>query len=130
MAMRARYGWVVVCLGAASAGLGGCSRSHSVARFGVAAQDAGSKLVPDSGEGDARVLPDPGGPPIQVGVTAKDDAERVFDPEQVRSYELQVDPADLARIDAMPSSEEYIPATLSFDGEHYGRIGMRYKGSA
>jgi spore coat protein CotH len=54
----------------------------------------------------------------------------VFDPERVRSYALQVDPEDLARIDAMPSNEEYIPASLSFEGEHFARIGMRYKGSA
>jgi spore coat protein H len=58
-----------------------------------------------------------------------DDASYVFDPAQVRTYNIKVDVADLAMIDQHPAAEQWVPAQLEFEGTTYGPIKMRYKGS-
>jgi spore coat protein CotH len=71
-------------------------------------------------------------PPVKPEITAEplDDATYIFDPSQVRTYNLIVAENDLTIIDANPSAEMYIPATLEFEGKTYGPYRMRYKGSA
>jgi spore coat protein H len=57
-----------------------------------------------------------------------DEAAYIFDQGQLRTYAITVDPADLAFLDADPDAEEYVPATLEFEGLSYA-VGVRYKGS-
>jgi spore coat protein H len=59
-----------------------------------------------------------------------DDATYVFDQSQLRTYNIIVAPSDLATIDAQPSAEMYIPASLEFEGKSYGPYRMRYKGAS
>jgi hypothetical protein len=58
-----------------------------------------------------------------------DDATFVFDPTQLRTYNLIVAPSDLDLIDQNPSAEMYVPASLELDGQRFGPYRVRYKGS-
>jgi spore coat protein CotH len=57
-----------------------------------------------------------------------DQASYIFDPAQLRTYNLVVAPSDLALIDQSPSAEMYVPASMEFEGKSYGPYRMRYKG--
>lgn len=57
-----------------------------------------------------------------------DEAAFLYDPAVVHTFDVEIAEADLARIDANPSAEEYVPAQLSFGGAMY-EIAFRYKGS-
>jgi spore coat protein H len=59
-----------------------------------------------------------------------DEAEYLFDPAIVRTYDVQIDPADLLKIDSDPKAEEWVPASLVFEGMTYGPFKVRYKGYA
>ncbi|MET0388663.1 MAG: CotH kinase family protein [Polyangiales bacterium] len=72
--------------------------------------------------------PDPNGPEVVSEPT--DDASYLFDPSTVRSYDILVDPNDLAAIDANPGAEASVPASVVFEGQTYGPYSVRYKGSA
>lgn len=65
----------------------------------------------------------------EVEADPRDGASYVFDQRAVHTYELTIDPDDLARIDKKPSNEEMVPATLRFEGRTIGPLGVRYKGS-
>jgi CotH kinase protein len=52
----------------------------------------------------------------------------LFDPEQLRTFELRLNEEDLAFLDADPKAEEYVPGELSFEGQRL-QVGIRYKGS-
>jgi spore coat protein H len=70
-------------------------------------------------------------PPAKPFVTEPaDEAAFLFDPSKVRTYNILVEPADLAAIDAKPSAETWVPARLEFEGATYGPFKMRYKGSS
>lgn len=56
-----------------------------------------------------------------------DDAAVVFDQAKVLTYDLTISPLDLALINARPSAEQYVPATLKVMGETL-RVAVRYKG--
>ena len=58
-----------------------------------------------------------------------DPASALYDQSQVHTFDLVVDPDDLATLDADPAAEEYVDGFLDFGGERYGPIGVRYKGS-
>lgn len=58
-----------------------------------------------------------------------DDTSELFDQETLRTYAFELDPADLAFLDADPVAEVYVPATLRVDGLAVGEVGLRYKGS-
>jgi spore coat protein CotH len=58
-----------------------------------------------------------------------DEASDLYDPSEVRTYELRIDPEALAFLDADPRAETYVPAALVFEGKRYGPVGVRYKGS-
>ena len=72
--------------------------------------------------------PEPEPVPDYVG-DAQDDASSIFDRAEVLTFELEVDPENMEFLDADPVAEEYVPATLKFEGEEYAEVGLRYKGS-
>ncbi|MGL1886757.1 MAG: CotH kinase family protein, partial [Reichenbachiella sp.] len=47
----------------------------------------------------------------------------------VKTYEIVIDPAALARMDAAPKAEQYEWADFKFEGETIERVQVRYKGS-
>src|SRR5688572_8331389 len=51
----------------------------------------------------------------------------LFDPEQLRTFELELDEEDLAFLDADPKAEEYVPGQLVFEGRRVEPVGIRYK---
>ncbi|MET0341847.1 MAG: CotH kinase family protein [Polyangiales bacterium] len=74
----------------------------------------------------------PTAPSNPAGVRAEpvDDAARgVFDQTKVQTYEITISPLDLGRINQRPSDETKVRATLRFNGQTYGPIAFRYKGS-
>lgn len=67
---------------------------------------------------------------VKVEAEPDDDAAYLFDQTQLRTYDIQIDPADLAAIDKQPSAETWVPASLEFEGATYGPYQVRYKGAA
>ena len=59
----------------------------------------------------------------------EDDARHVFDPTTLRAYNFVIAEEDLATIDMDPTAEQYVDGTVEVDGETYGPVGIRYKGS-
>lgn len=84
----------------------------------VAVADAGSDQDAGDALGPGTVIPEP-----------DDAAKYVFDQTTLRTYNIVIDPNDLATIDADPSAEAYVNATLEFEGRTYGPLAVRYKGS-
>lgn len=64
-------------------------------------------------------------PPI---VVASSPAAWVFVEDQVRKYELEMDPAEWADLIVHAREEQYKPATLRIEGEVVGQVGLRFKG--
>ncbi len=57
------------------------------------------------------------------------DSDQLFDQDAFHTFEIDLDPAALAELDADPAAEEYVEGSFTFDGETVGPIGVRYKGS-
>lgn len=71
--------------------------------------------------------PEPASGPL---ITHPDDeAAFLFADGEPPVFEVTVNPADLADIDANPLDEVYIPATVVFNGVTHEPVGLRYKGS-
>ncbi len=70
--------------------------------------------------------PDGGGPGDPDAGPGAD--EVVFDESTVRTYELTVAADDWAWLNENATLEEYVPATLTYEGTDYPNIGLRYKG--
>ena len=70
--------------------------------------------------------PTPVGP---VVTDPYDDATYIYDQQALRTYELVLSPEDLALIDSAPREEMYVQGALRFEGQEYGPVGIRYKGS-
>lgn len=85
--------------------------------------------APPSTMGTAGVVAPPD-PSVEFITEPTDEAAYLFDQSQVRTYNIVVAPADLAAIDLKPSTEQWVPARLDFEGASYGPFMMRYKGSA
>jgi hypothetical protein len=79
------------------------------------------------GVDDAPATPAADGGTITIQ-SPTDEATYIFDQAELRTYNIIVAPADLARIDAMPAAEQLVPAMLEFEGQTYGPYGVRYKG--
>jgi hypothetical protein len=106
---------------------GGPSKPRTKPSRMHAALDA---ATPDGGRADAASLPPPGdGEPGHVIAEPEDEASYVFDPDEVRTYNIVIEPDQLAMLDADPSAETYVDAKLEVDGETFGPLGVRYKGS-
>lgn len=84
--------------------------------------------APATAEPDVSTPPPPAAGP-EVIVEPADDAAYLFDQATVRTYDIQLDPDDLARIDENPGAEAIVPGSLIFEGQTYGPLGVRYKGS-
>lgn len=54
--------------------------------------------------------------------------DELFDPEVLHTFEFTVADDDLQFLDDDPTAEEYVPATMTFEGETI-EVGLRYKGS-
>ena len=88
---------------------------------------AGAEAVP-AGRGAAAGSSATPAPEITAEPT--DEASYLFDPAQLRTYDIQIAEADLASIDRMPAAESAVPAMLQLEGKTYGPLKVRYKGSA
>ena len=64
----------------------------------------------------------------EIIATPQDEATYLFDDTQVRTYDIQIAPADLALINENPNAEVYVPASLIFEGQTYPSLRVRYKG--
>lgn len=106
------------------------SPSDAPGQFGVSLLWAG--LLASHAVGCSQVGPQaqPSLPIGPVTVEPMDEAAFLFDQTQLRTYEILIDPADLAFLDDDPAAEEYVPATLVFEGVGYGPVGLRYKGQS
>ena len=56
-------------------------------------------------------------------------SDYIFDQEKLHTFEINLPGASLAAIDADPSAEQYVEASLTFEGETISPVGLRYKGS-
>ncbi|HEU5058881.1 MAG TPA: hypothetical protein VFU21_20245, partial [Kofleriaceae bacterium] len=56
------------------------------------------------------------------------DSAVIFDESVIRTYEVDVAEADWQWLNDNATLEEYVPATLHFEGETYPDIAIRYKG--
>ena len=59
----------------------------------------------------------------------EDDASFLFDSKEILTFELDVDPSNMEFLNSDPVAEEYVPATLRYQGEEFAEVGLRYKGS-
>jgi CotH kinase protein len=96
--------------------------------------DPGTTTTAGSGgDGQAPVAgsgAEPAAVSVKVEAEPRDEAAYLFDQAQLRTYDIQIDPADLAAIDQQPSAETWVPASLEFEGATYGPYQVRYKGAA
>jgi hypothetical protein len=88
-----------------------------------------------SGGGESAVDGGTAGPPDAMVVGAPevepdDDAAFLFDPTELRTFELTLSSENMAALDADPVAEQYVEGALHFDGETLDQVGIRYKGSA
>jgi hypothetical protein len=56
-------------------------------------------------------------------------SEYVFDQTELRTYEFVLDPDDWERLQDRAEDEQYVPATMLFEGAEYAGIGLRFKGA-
>jgi hypothetical protein len=114
--------------GGATAGAGSNAGSGSKAGTGANSSTGESGTSGGAmGMADASA-PEPPGKPFVT--EPMDEAAYLFDQSKVRTYNILIEPADLAKIDAKPSSEEWVSARLEFEGATYGPFKVRYKGSS
>jgi spore coat protein H len=78
------------------------------------------------GDGDSSSGADGGGD--GDGGPPGGDPALIFDEGTIRTYELDVAEADWDWLNANATLEEYVPATLHFEGATYPDIAVRYKG--
>ncbi len=52
----------------------------------------------------------------------------VFDIEQVRTYSIEIEPAEFERLQADPRAEQFVRASVRLGDERWENIGLRYKG--
>jgi hypothetical protein len=68
-------------------------------------------------------------PPPPLVAEPEDEAAYIYADGELRTYELRIAEADLEKLNANPTAEEYVPGTLVFEDKEYGPVGVRYKGS-
>lgn len=57
------------------------------------------------------------------------DSDFIFDQDVLPTFELNLPDESLQLIDSDPAAEQYVEASLTFNGETLDRVGLRYKGS-
>ncbi len=60
---------------------------------------------------------------------ASGDAATLFDPNVVHTFDLQLSDEAFAILEGDPTGEEYVEGTLGFNGQTFGTVGVRHKGS-
>ncbi len=80
--------------------------------------------------GSTQPPPDLGADVVRFGVNQERSDPRgyVFDIEQVRTYSIEIDEAEFARLQRDPRAEQYVRARIRLDGELWEEVGLRYKG--
>jgi len=58
-----------------------------------------------------------------------ENSDYIFNQDKLPTFEINLPVAELARIDADPAAEQYVEASLTFEGETVSPVGLRYKGS-
>ncbi|HTU58877.1 MAG TPA: CotH kinase family protein, partial [Polyangiales bacterium] len=115
--------------GRTSSGNNSDTPSASAAGRGASANTPGS---PSAAAGSGAATGGQSSPasagPVSVIADPSDEAAYIFDQRELRTYNIIVADADLARIDASPAAEQLVPAMLEFEGQTYGPYSVRYKG--
>ena len=127
--------------GAAKNGPGHAEASHPAASSSASGRADGASGQASNARAPAQDEPhdsddksdhadDGGGPAVTTGFASEpeDPATYLFDQTKLLTYNIQVAPNDLAKLDRDPSAEQYVGGTLEFEGQKYGPIGVRYKG--
>ena len=71
-----------------------------------------------------------GSPSADMSVQLEEDERSfVFDQSKVRTYRFTLSSSDLNTLERYGYKEEYVRAKMTFEGEDYGDVGIRYKGS-
>jgi hypothetical protein len=84
---------------------------------------------PDVKESEEEESDAEGEPDVQDGPRySYGDSDYLFDQEKLHTFELTLSDQNLAYLDSAPALEEYVPGTLTFEGETLP-VGIRYKGS-
>ena len=86
----------------------------------------GCKEAEKPKEVEEQAPPVPSGPPPDFAVGSSD---YLFNEDSLYTFELTIHPDSLAKIDIDPAAEEYVEASLTFQGETLNKVGVRYKGS-
>jgi hypothetical protein len=107
-----------------AAGSGGSAASGGVGGVAGSGGNAGDGVDPS----DGGVTPDASGPGTVIG-EPDDDSSYVFDQTQLRSYDLIIAQAELDMLNQNPQAEQYVQGMVEHEGEQYGPVGIRYKGS-
>jgi spore coat protein H len=111
-----------------SSGEGGSGGSQNP---GGSAGAGGTSSTGGSSEPGVTTPVNPPGTTGPIGVVIPDDEARawVFDETVVHTYELTLDPAVWAALQANARDEQYAEADLSAAGQVLARVGLRFKGS-
>jgi hypothetical protein len=86
-----------------------------------------------SATGPAQPAASPASPPTAASDVIAEPTDKgafIYDPAQLRTYDLTLTPENLAILDADPRAEQYVEGSLTLDGETQAPVGIRYKGSA
>jgi spore coat protein CotH len=91
--------------------------------------DTPDETTSDVKDSEEEQSQDKGEPDVQDGPRySYGDSDYLFDQEKLHTFELTLSDQNLAYLDSAPSLEEYVPGTLTFEGETLP-VGIRYKGS-
>ena len=88
----------------------------------------GNAALPEEAAPPATPTPAPTATPAPPDPDSGETAY-LFDPDEVRTYDITVSEENLAFLDADPAAEEYVEASLTFEGHGPREVGLRYKGS-
>ena len=76
------------------------------------------ETAPDVKESEEEQSDTEGEPDVQDGPRySYGDSDYLFDQEKLHTFELTLSDQDLAYLDSAPALEEYVPGTLTFEGE-------------
>ena len=107
--MLCRFGWVAARVAVII-----------VVVFGVGTWGCG-----DEGPG---TMPD-AGPEVDSAVPLLPTADYIFDMTRLHRFELEVAPADWQKLHDEALLEQYVPATMIFEGTRYEKAAVRFKGA-
>ncbi len=80
-------------------------------------------------EMDPDTNPDPNTDPDIDPLYDSLDSDFIYDDDQLHTFELLLSEENLNKINNDPAAEEYVEGMIKFNGETFGPVGIRYKGS-